>query len=71
MGKLENSDICMVALDEKMAMRYLSNFKQKSYNSSNIKIKEYYDNIVYEKSLGFDVLGHYDKLYTKFELLKK
>jgi len=70
-GKLENSDICMVALDEKMAMRYLSNFKQKSYNSSNIKIKEYYDNIVYEKSLGFDVLGHYDKLYTKFELLKK
>ena len=63
-GNLENSDICMVALDEKMAMRYLSKIKQKPYNSSNIKIKEYYDNKVYEKSLGFDVLGDYYKLYT-------
>jgi len=66
-GNLENSDICMVALDERMVMRYLSNIKQKPYNSSNIKIKEYYDNIVYEKSLGFDVLGDYDKLYTSLD----
>ena len=57
----------MVALDERMVMRYLSNIKQKPYNSSNIKIKEYYDNIVYEKSLGFDVLGDYDKLYTNLD----